>query len=130
MQEPVASQGSGKIDESVQAFIKLKELQPQQQALQARLDKEGLDEEDQECLEFINDEIQRLLDILHQHGFNFPECVPSLAALASLLVLYSEQQHAVVLSRILHALPPPLSVPPFSVLLFGSPPALFEYRPG
>lgn len=74
------------LDDSVHAFIKLKELQPQQQALQAKLDKEGsLDEDDQECLEFINDEIQRLLEVLQEHGFSFPECAPSLRAVTAIL---------------------------------------------
>jgi hypothetical protein len=64
------------LDESIQAFIKLKELQPQQQALQQKLDTKGsLDEDDHECFDFINDEIHRLLEVLHEHGFNFPECV-------------------------------------------------------
>lgn len=64
------------LDESIQAFIKLKELQPQQQVLQQKLDKEGaLDEDDHECFDFINDEIHRLLEVLQEHGFNFPECV-------------------------------------------------------
>ena len=59
----------------MQAFIKLKELQPQQQELQAKLDRESkLSDDDEEALEFITDEIQRLLEVLHQHGFHFPEC--------------------------------------------------------
>lgn len=63
------------LDDSVQAFIKLKELQPQQQELQAALERDGnLGEDDQEALEFLSDEIQRLMEVLRQHGFNFPEC--------------------------------------------------------
>ena len=63
------------LDGSVRAFIKLKELQPQQAALLAQLEKAGeLSEDDQECLDFITDEIQRLMDELHEFGFSFPEC--------------------------------------------------------
>ena len=63
------------LDDSVRAFIKLKELQPQQQALLAQLEKGGtLSEDDQECLDFITDEIHRLLEELQEHGFSFPEC--------------------------------------------------------
>ena len=72
--EPAAALQPG-LDDSVQAFIKLKELQPQQQELQARLEREGrLGEDDEEALEFLSDEIQRLMDVLREHGFNFPEC--------------------------------------------------------
>jgi hypothetical protein len=71
---PTATLRKG-LDESVEGFIKLKELQPQQQALQAILDRDGkLSEDDQEALDFINDEIGRLIEILHKHGFNFPQC--------------------------------------------------------
>jgi hypothetical protein len=55
--------------------MKLRDLQPQQQELQRRLEEDGkLSEEDEECLDYLQDEIQRLLDILQQHGFVFPEC--------------------------------------------------------
>lgn len=63
------------LDDSVEAFMKLRDLQPQQQELQRSLDEDGgLNDEDAECLDFINDEIARLLDILQKHGFHFPEC--------------------------------------------------------
>ena len=66
------------IDDSVRAFMKLKELQPQQAALLAQLDKAGeLSDDDQECLDFITDEIQRLMEELQEHGFSFPECASS-----------------------------------------------------
>lgn len=60
--------------------MKLRNLQPQQQELQRRLDENGgLNDEDAECLDFINDEIARLLDILQKHGFHFPEYASSVA---------------------------------------------------
>ena len=69
----------------MRAFMKLKELQPQQAALLAQLDKAGeLSDDDQECLDFITDEIQRLMEELQEHGFSFPEC----AANASVCTLH------------------------------------------
>lgn len=74
MQQP--SQEVPTLDDSVEAFMKLRDLQPQQQELQRRLDEDGgLDDDDAECLDFINDEIARLLDVLQTHGFHFPEYV-------------------------------------------------------
>lgn len=61
------------VDESVETFAKLKRVQPRQQELQKQLDNEGkLDEDDAETLEYLNDEVQSLLEILQQHGFNIP----------------------------------------------------------
>ena len=63
------------VDESVETFAKLKRIQPRQQELQKQLDAEGkLDEDDAEALEYLNDEVQSLLEILQQHGFNIPGC--------------------------------------------------------
>ena len=64
------------VDESVETFAKLKRVQPKQQELQRRLEADGaLDEDDAEALDYLNDEVQSLLDILQQHGFNIPGCV-------------------------------------------------------
>lgn len=68
------------VDESVETFAKLKRVQPKQQELQRRLEAEGtLDEDDAEALDYLNDEVQSLLEILQQHGFNIPgyACTPS-----------------------------------------------------
>lgn len=63
------------VDESVETFAKLKRVQPKQQELQRRLEQVGtLDEDDAEALDYLNDEVQSLLEILQQHGFNIPGC--------------------------------------------------------
>lgn len=63
------------VDESVETFAKLKRVQPKQQELQRRLEAEGkLDEDDAEALDYLNDEVQSLLEILQRHGFNIPGC--------------------------------------------------------
>lgn len=64
------------VDESVETFAKLKRVQSKQQELQRRLEADGaLDEDDAEALDYLNDEVQSLLEILQQHGFNIPGCV-------------------------------------------------------
>lgn len=64
------------VDESVETFAKLKRVQPKQQELQRRLEADGaLDEDDAEALDYLNDEVQSLLEVLQQHGFNIPGCV-------------------------------------------------------
>jgi hypothetical protein len=62
------------VDESVEAFAKLKKLCPLQNELQRKLEAEGLRGEEAEELEYLNDEIQSLLERLQQFGFNMPGC--------------------------------------------------------
>ena len=82
MQTQAAAQE--KLDEAAEAFIKLRQLQPKQQALQAKLDQAGsLDEDSQEELDFIADEISRLIEVLQAHGFQLPECAASMCARTS-----------------------------------------------
>lgn len=81
------------LDDSVEAFMKLRDLQPQQQELQRSLDEDGgLNDEDAECLDFVNDEIARLLDILQKHGFHFPESA-SFAAASTVSVGSTHEAH-------------------------------------
>jgi hypothetical protein len=61
------------MDESVEAFTKLKRYQPRLQQLQNRREEQGtLDAKEEEEYEFLADEVQSLVEIMQQCGFNMP----------------------------------------------------------
>jgi hypothetical protein len=70
----VASPRSPGLDASVDAFKRLCELNPKQRALTAQLDRGTISDADHEELDFLTDEIERLIEILEKHGFPVPGC--------------------------------------------------------